>query len=84
MLKRKIYQTLLNWKKTKSKECLLVKGARQIGKTFIIERFGKERYGSYIYLNFFENPKLKSVFDGSLQAEGLNRRPEDAAPEAQP
>lgn len=41
MLKRKIYHTLLNWKKTKRTECLLVKGARQIGKTFIIEKLWK-------------------------------------------
>ena len=41
MLKRKIYDELLKWKNKKSKECLLVQGARQIGKTFIIEKFGK-------------------------------------------
>lgn len=74
MLKRKIYQTLLDWKKTKSKECLLVKGARQIGKTFIIEQFGRKEYGSYVYLNFFENPQLKSVFDGSLQAREIYKK----------
>ena len=74
MLKRKIYQTLLYWKKTKTKECLLVKGARQIGKTFIIERFGREQYGSYVYLNFFENPGLKAVFDDSLQANEIYKK----------
>ena len=42
MLKRKIYNTLLEWKNTKSRECLLVKGARQVGKTFIIEQFGRD------------------------------------------
>ena len=40
MLKRKIYQKLLVWKKQKQQECLLVKGARQIGKTYIIDYFG--------------------------------------------
>ena len=47
MLKRKFYDSLLNWKNTKDKECLLVKGARQIGKTYIIEQFGKENYKNY-------------------------------------
>lgn len=52
MLKRKIYDRLLDWKSKKSRECLLVRGARQIGKTFIIEEFGKKQYKSYVYLNF--------------------------------
>ena len=41
MLKRKLYQSVLDWKKTKDKECLLIKGARQIGKTYLIEEIGK-------------------------------------------
>lgn len=74
MLKRKIYDRLLDWKKTKSKECLLVKGARQVGKTFIIEHFGKENYNSYIYINFYKNPEHKEIFDGSLEAEEIYKR----------
>ena len=62
MLKRKFTDILLNWKNNKSKECLLVKGARQIGKTFIIEDFGKRYYKSYIYINFFKNPEAKEIF----------------------
>lgn len=68
MLKRKIYDELLLWKEKKSRECLLVQGARQIGKTFIIEEFGKKTYTSYIYLNFYQNPEHKRIFDGSLEA----------------
>ena len=60
MLKRKIYDKLVEWKNTKNQECLLVKGARQIGKTFIIEKFGKEKYESYIYLNFY-----RKIYRGS-------------------
>ena len=41
MLKRKIYDELLAWKNNKKNECLLVKGARQVGKSFIIEEFGR-------------------------------------------
>ena len=52
MLKRKILNDLINWKNTKDKECLLVKGARQVGKTYIIEEFGKNYYDNYVYLNF--------------------------------
>lgn len=74
MLKRKIYKELLNWKQTKTRECLLVKGARQIGKTFIIEKFGKEEYASYLYLNFYRNPEHKEIFEGSLDAEEIYKR----------
>ena len=74
MLKRKIYDRLLDWKENKSKECLLVKGARQVGKTFIIEHFGKENYNSYIYINFYKNPEHKEIFDGSLEAEEIYKR----------
>ena len=68
MLKRKIYNTLLEWKKAHGKECLLVKGARQIGKTFIIDQFGRNEYSSYLYLNFILNPEHAEIFSGSLEA----------------
>ena len=64
MLKRKIYDKLLDWKNKKSRECLLVQGARQIGKTFIIEAFGRRQYKSYVYLNFYQNPEQKRIFAG--------------------
>lgn len=67
MLKRKVYQTLLEWKSSHRKECLLVKGARQIGKTFIIDYFGKRNYSSYLYLNFILNPESRDIFAGSLE-----------------
>lgn len=74
MLKRKILNDLISWKNTKNKECLFVKGARQVGKTFIIEKFGKENYESYVYINFFENPNFKNVFEGSLQADEIYKK----------
>ena len=74
MLKRKFYYQLLEWKKTKKNECLLVNGARQIGKTFIIEQFGKDNYESYIYLNFIKNPELKNIFEGSLESNEVFKR----------
>ena len=56
MLKRKFYDFLKEWKERQSKKPLLVRGARQIGKTFIVDCFGKANYPSYIYINFLENP----------------------------
>jgi predicted AAA+ superfamily ATPase len=73
-MERKITNFLLDWKKDRPKECLLIKGARQVGKTYIIEDFGKKYYKSLITLNFFENPELKEIFAGNLSAsEILNK-----------
>lgn len=71
MLKRKIVEKLINWKNEENKQCLLVQGARQVGKTFIIEQFCKENYESYIYINFDLTPTLKDIFNGDLDADTL-------------
>ena len=71
MLKRKIYQSLIEWKKQTEKMCLVVKGARQVGKTFIIDKFARENYENYVYINFDENPGYKVIFDGDLDVNNL-------------
>ena len=72
--KRKFYDWLMQWKATKHHECLLVKGARQIGKTFIVEKFGCEQYESFIEFNFILDPGACAIFDGSLKADDLYRK----------
>lgn len=63
MLKRKMYDTLLEWKNDKAKkECLLIKGARQVGKTYLIRAFGKNEYESFVEINFHEQKKLEGYF----------------------
>lgn len=74
MLKRKMFDRLVEWKSKKSKECLLVKGARQIGKTFIIDKFGREYYKSYIYINFIETSGLRDIFEGDLSVDEIIKR----------
>lgn len=59
MLQRNFFTFLLEWKNKKINECLLVNGARQIGKTFIINQFGKEHYENYIYINFLKTLNTK-------------------------
>jgi predicted AAA+ superfamily ATPase len=71
MLKRKIMDALIEWKRTKRKECLLLKGARQVGKTFIIREFAKQNYENVIEINFMTRPKFKEVFDGSLAMDDI-------------
>ncbi len=78
MLRRKIYNELLEWKNRRKseqrKECLMVKGARQVGKSFIIREFGKSEYKTFIEINFIKNPEYKSIFDGSLSAVEIFKR----------
>ena len=73
MLRRKISDTLFEWKNRPNKKCLLVKGARQVGKTFIIDDFARKNYGNYIYINFELSPGMKRVFEGDLDVDSIVR-----------
>ncbi len=78
LLKRKMYDRLLEWKEYRHKEhlqkCLLVKGARQVGKSFIVKEFGKNEYKSFVCIDFYRQPALKSIFDGDLTSEEILKR----------
>jgi predicted AAA+ superfamily ATPase len=66
MLRRKIVEQLSCWKARADRKSLVVKGARQVGKTYSIDRFAKENYRSYIYIDFEKTPSLKRIFEGDL------------------
>ena len=65
-MKRNLYKELLLWKKDKNRKPLLLQGARQVGKTYLINEFGKKAYKNYVYLNFEQNIELKKIFSGNL------------------
>ena len=69
MLKRRIYDELLKWKREKNgSTALLVEGARRIGKSYIVEEFARNEYDSYIMIDFSKAPKMvKSWFDLYLE-----------------
>ena len=71
MLKRKMYEKLIDWKNNRGQHCLLIKGARQVGKTYIVREFGKAEYESFIEINFLEHPEFKIIFDGDRSAETI-------------
>ena len=62
-LKRAFYDFLVQWKGEHVRQCLLVNGARQIGKTYIIEKFGRENYESFIEINFALDPQCIDIFE---------------------
>ena len=74
MLKRKIYQQLQEWRDSHHEDCLLIKGARQVGKTYTITQFGQANYKSFISINFIESPQLKSLFEGELSSNNIKKQ----------
>ena len=53
-LKRDIYEKLIEWKKQDSGKVLELNGARQVGKTFILDKFARENYKRYFYINMMQ------------------------------
>lgn len=74
MLKRKAYDELLLWKANHTRKCLMIKGARQVGKTYLVREFGKNEYDSFIEINFIKNPNLKDIFAGDIDADTIYKR----------
>ena len=71
MLIRKIEKQLAEWKQTKGRKCLIVQGSRQVGKTFSIRKFAKERYKELLEINFKLDPGASEIFAGKLDADTL-------------
>jgi predicted AAA+ superfamily ATPase len=65
-MKRDIYEKLLEWKSSPGRKPLLLQGARQTGKTFILKQFGGNEYEKLVYCNFEENPDLDQFFHRDL------------------
>ena len=70
-LKRKIDDFLIEWKNDKNKLPLIVKGARQIGKTDAIENFAKTNYESIIEINFALQKQYRSIFDDGFDVDTI-------------
>ena len=70
-LKRKIDEFLINWKHSQDKLPLIVKGARQIGKTDAIENFAKNNYKHVVEINFILQKQFKNIFDDGFEADKI-------------
>ena len=71
MLKRKIEKELENWYKNENKKALIIRGLRQIGKTYSVLVFAKAHYKNVVYINFKNSPSMKKIFDGDLVVDNL-------------
>lgn len=68
-MKRSAYNKLLKWKNSNKRKPLVLQGARQVGKTYLVNMFGEAEYENYIYLNFEQDTNLHSLFDSKLNPE---------------
>jgi len=66
-MKRLLYHSLLEWKHSNRRKPLLLQGARQVGKTYLVNQFGQQEYSDFVYLNFEQNSKLSSLFATELK-----------------
>ena len=59
-------EKLINWKNNKNKKPLIIRGARQVGKTWLMKEFGKNFYKKSAYINFDKNTRMEQLFSGDL------------------
>ena len=62
-MKRNALVALMQWKSSEDRKPMVLKGARQVGKTWLMKEFGRTAYDSFVYFNFDEEDELKSIFE---------------------
>ncbi len=87
-MKRSAMESLVEWKTDEERKPMILKGARQVGKTWLMKEFGKQYYTNYVYFNFDEDDELKSIFAANKNPHriiellsligGVKIRPEDS------
>lgn len=68
---RAAMEQLQKWKAKTRRKPLIIRGARQVGKTWLMKEFGDREYSSVVYINFDNNQRMKALFEGSLEVERL-------------
>ena len=64
-MERNAIEALKQWKEDRERKPLVLKGARQVGKTWLMKEFGKKHYKNYVYLNFDEEEELRTIFQNN-------------------
>ena len=72
-MKRKIYDSLLKWKHSANRKPLVLEGARQVGKTYILKEFGKNEYDNMVYINCDNNAFMRTLFEQDYNMERILR-----------
>ena len=64
-------EELKKWKTRKHRKPLIIRGARQVGKTWLMKEFGSKFYTQYVYINFDNNERMKNLFEGDLDVQRI-------------
>ena len=73
-MKRVLIEELKQWKNSSNRKPLILRGARQVGKTWLMKEFAKTEYENYIYVNFEQEKTLHDMFEGDLHPEKLLKK----------
>ncbi|MFC0308844.1 ATP-binding protein [Gallibacterium trehalosifermentans] len=70
-MQRKIIQALNKWKQKTNRKPLIIQGARQVGKTWVMKHFGEQSFDNVAYINFDNNPRMQALFSGDYDINRL-------------
>ena len=70
-MERKAMNDLIKWKNNKKRKPLLLYGARQVGKTYLVKRFGEEYFENMIYVNFETNEIVSQMIDENIEPDNI-------------
>lgn len=70
-MKRHIFNQLQKWKHSESRKPLILQGARQVGKTYILESFAQSEFENYAYVNFEQDNRAKQIFEPDLKPDRI-------------
>ena len=69
-MERNIMKELVKWKEEKNRKPLILRGARQVGKTYILKEFGRKNYENIAYFNFDNDEELSGIFQYTKDQKG--------------
>lgn len=72
-MKRDVYARLVAWKNKKNRKPLVIRGARQVGKTWLVREFGKNEFSSFAYVNCDSNETVRELFDHDFDMQRIIR-----------
>ena len=70
-MKRKLYNALIDWKNDPERKPLVLEGARQVGKTWLLKEFGQNEYQNLVYVNFHDDPEAQEIFRVDLKVDRI-------------
>ena len=70
-MNRHAIKRLEQWKDSKGRKPMIIRGARQVGKTWLMKEFGKTCFEKTAYVNFDSNPRMQQLFEGEIDVERM-------------